>query len=825
MQSALRFPFCPLLVLALLAVAPPPVTAQCAAQWQAGDGTVGTSGPVFATTLWDPDGAGPLPPKLAVGGAFVLAGPIVANHIALYDPATSTWEALGAGMNGNILALTTLPNGDLLAAGTFTLAGGVTASNVARWDGSTWTPVGVVSSGSALTGDVSAVAVMANGDLIAGGSFTNSGFASVSYIARWNGSYWEPLGAGVTGGVYALLPLANGDLIVAGVLSSAGGMPVNRVARWDGTSWLPLGTGVGSQVNALTLAANGDLVVGCQSSPYARSWNGTTWTSLGTGPGQRVNALLTLPNGDVVAGGYWNGMVSRWDGTSWSPIGTGFGPQFNSEVESLALLPNGDLIAAGSFLTANTAAANYIARWNGATWAHVSPGIDSEVNAILALPDGDVVIGGTFTVAGAVAANRIARWNGATWSPLGSGLNWIVQALTRMPNGDLIAGGAFTTAGGMSAVSIARWNGVAWAPLGSGMNYPVHALTVMPNGDLIAAGYFSVVGGVAANRIARWNGTTWAPLGSGMDQAVHAMVVLPNGDLVAGGIFTTAGGVSAAGVARWDGSAWSPLGSGLGTCYSLHVTPQGALVAGGWASAVRRWDGAAWVPLGIASASEVHGLMSLPSGDLVAGGVAVSGPYLSRWNGTTWTSISGGLGGLPANYISALALRADGELLVGGRFVTAGGLPSAYFARQRSTCPATASSQGTGCVSSGGGNTLTATTLPWVDATFRATGTGLPNLAIVVAVTSFTAIPQGALPLLSVFPQAPAGCDLLVAPDILQAYVTTTGVVESSLLLPNTPPIVGLTFRHQMIPIELDGMGNWVSITATNALQLTAGQF
>ena len=94
-----------------------------------------------------------------------------------------------------------------------------------------------------------------------------------------------------------------------------------------------------------------------------------------------------------------------------------------------------------------------------------------------------------------------------------------------------------------------------------------------------------------------------------------------------------------------------------------------------------------------------------------------------------------------------------------------------------------------------------------------------------IATTSVTPIAQGVLPLASVFPQALADCDLLVAPDILEGLVTTTGTAQSSLFLPNAPPLVGVTFYHQMVPFELDALGNWITITATNSLQLTAGKF
>jgi hypothetical protein len=94
-----------------------------------------------------------------------------------------------------------------------------------------------------------------------------------------------------------------------------------------------------------------------------------------------------------------------------------------------------------------------------------------------------------------------------------------------------------------------------------------------------------------------------------------------------------------------------------------------------------------------------------------------------------------------------------------------------------------------------------------------------------VTLTSVTSVPQGVAPLSAAFSQAGPGCDVLVQPDILGALVTFTGTAESSLFLPNSPPLVGVTFFHQMVPIEVDGGGAWVSVTATNALQLTAGAF
>src|SRR5436190_2956429 len=58
---------------------------QCQPQWLPGEGIPGVNGTVYATTTWDPDGPGPQPELLVVGGLFTLAGATLANNIAAWD--------------------------------------------------------------------------------------------------------------------------------------------------------------------------------------------------------------------------------------------------------------------------------------------------------------------------------------------------------------------------------------------------------------------------------------------------------------------------------------------------------------------------------------------------------------------------------------------------------------------------------------------------------------------------------------------------------------------------------------------------------------------
>jgi hypothetical protein len=81
-----------------------PVAAQCPEQWLTGHGIPGVNGEVNAVVKWDPDGAGPKPELLVVGGNFTTAGTVRANRIAAWDG--TAWQTLGAGIsNGQVLAL------------------------------------------------------------------------------------------------------------------------------------------------------------------------------------------------------------------------------------------------------------------------------------------------------------------------------------------------------------------------------------------------------------------------------------------------------------------------------------------------------------------------------------------------------------------------------------------------------------------------------------------------------------------------------------------------------------------------------------------------
>ncbi|HMN41577.1 MAG TPA: GC-type dockerin domain-anchored protein [Phycisphaerales bacterium] len=748
--------------LATLFSAGAPARAQCPGRWVPGEGLPGLSGNVF-TVASLPGG------DTVAGGAFSVAGAASAPNIARWNPAAARWSAIGAGLNASVFATAVLPDGDLIVGGMFTHSGASPLGGVARLNPATnaWSPLGAGVTG----GDVNALAVAPGGEVYVAGNFSTAGSLVVSGIARWSSTtgQWSALGQSPNRGFNAVAVHPGGDVYVGGNFGP-NGFSALGVARWSPatSTWSTLGPGLaGGAVNALAILPGGDVVAGGQflsvpgapalSVPAIARWNPatSTWSALGagiTGQSRRVNALLTLPGGDFLAAGDFGSAgaspasnIARWTDSagSWSPVAGGT----NGPVTALASTPSGpsagEVIVGGGFsLAAGTSAstpgvlpvANIAKlRPSPAIWSALGSAISGPVNAIAVLPagpagaaaNGDLIVAGSFLRAGPIAASNVARWNPThgEWASLGSGLNATASAAVALPTGDAIVGGQFTTAGGVAANRIARWNASAsaWSALGPGITGPavgarVLALAALPNGTIVAGGGFTNAGAALAIDIAMFDPTssTWSAMGSGLDNLVYALAALPGGDAIAGGAFSASGSIQLSGIARWNATSrtWSPLGPGVnGTVYALTVVPSSSgtrvIVAGAFSTAggvsansIASWnaDTGAWSPLGAfgggvePTISSVAAIPAFPA-DLVVGGTFLSASgvpaqRVARWNSTarTWSPLGSGATGGSVNAVAAI-LR--GDILIGGGFTSAGGTPASSFARwtTQPVCP------------------------------------------------------------------------------------------------------------------------------------------
>ncbi len=366
-------------------LAPSVAIAQCEPRWINGIGSPGADSWVTAMAHWDPDGSGPDPSVLVLGGWFQNAGGVLANCIVTWNPANGEWATLGSGIGYYVGALAVLANNDLVAGGWFDSIGSVPARGIARWDGHSWSALGSGVSRESYDSGVNALAVLPDGSLIAAGKFESAGNVSVHHIARWDGTTWSDLDGGMGGDhpeVEALAVLPDGSLIAGGSFTSAGGEPIEQLARWHDSNWSIVGS------NFVESAGSGG-----------------------------VHALTVLPDGTLVAGGklstggVWpRGYAAMLDGTSWSLLGSGT----NLEVLTLAARPNGDLVAGGNFGIAGGVAASGVALWShdNLAWSALGAGLTSVggVFSLGTLSNGDVIAGGFFRSVGGMPANNIARW-------------------------------------------------------------------------------------------------------------------------------------------------------------------------------------------------------------------------------------------------------------------------------------------------------------------------------------------------------------------------------------------------------------------------------
>jgi hypothetical protein len=468
---------------------------------------------------------------LYVGGYSTLAGATPVSGIAKWDGAN--WAALGSGLTGGSAVALSIAsfNGLACAVGAFTNAGGVSATGIATWNGSLWSAAGNLSS-------TAYRAVASGGKLYVGGTFAAAGGVWVNDIASWDGTQWSALatpgwGNGVQSTVTALASDGT-NLYAGGYFTYAGRTNASYIARFDGKNWQPLGAGLNNRVAALAVTNNrvyaGGYFTGTadgQSLHYIGCWDGTNWNSLGDAGGL-VYALAVSTNGIYAAGTYYTGtqygspFFNRWDGTNWQNAinftndNTFFAVPLSDPVGYDAIAIQGANVYLGGNIQGFTQIDPDVLPWVGTNCLNImrfdgndygwimGTGLNNLVVAIAAVGT-NVYVAGTFTTAGDIAANQIAKWAGNTWSSvngsvIGSGT---VLALTTIGN-NLYAGGTFTNIGGVTASHIARWDGTNWSALGSGITGTVSTLAAF-GPDVYAGGSVRRAGDKNAYNVGHWN--------------------------------------------------------------------------------------------------------------------------------------------------------------------------------------------------------------------------------------------------------------------------------------------------------------------------------
>lgn len=576
----------------------------------------------------------------------------------------------------------------LYAGGDFNIGGSNPATDLAVWDGTSWSGVGNggISGGAFDFPYVTSLAVHDDGTgerLYIGGQFTLAGGQAIQNLATWDGNSFQAAGEpnNVVLALHSMELAGTPALFAGGFFSSVGGTAANTIAGLTPGGWVSMGTSsIFADVRAL---ASFDF---------------------GSGP-----VLVVGGNGFQVAGSTSSG-VSSFDGTGWSQVGD----PFFGTVEDFAVADLGsgpELFLGGWLKKQNGDPADHLAHLSGGAWVEIGGGTSNTVDCLGSFTFGQesrLVIGGNFATAGMVYTNGYATWDGSEFEPSGTGLNGWAHSLEPDPFGSgLIVAGDFDGAGDQTLAGIARFESGAFSPLGGSDGF-LRSLTSFDFGagpELVAGGRFAAMGGIDARNVGRFDGTDWHPLGAGLwgsfNSTVEDLMVFDDGSgpaLIAGGSFTESDGVPIHLVGRWDGALWQPFGSGLagpgavGRVYELAVFDDGngpELYAGGLINShgegVSRWDGSGWHDLdgGLQSFStsdaRAFAVFDDGTGPALyvggrfesAGSAAISSPNIARWQNGAWTAVAGGLPGVIVESLVVHDVGAGPQLFAGGSSTSA----------------------------------------------------------------------------------------------------------------------------------------------------------
>ncbi|QQS07817.1 MAG: hypothetical protein IPK69_07285 [Phycisphaerales bacterium] len=646
-----------------LGVVASPAAAQCEPHWIPNGSAPGTDGSVTAFASFDPDGPGPQALQVYIGGQFSQVTGVPASNIARWDTATGLIEPLGTGVNGSVNAIAVLPNGDVIVGGTFTTAGNRLCRSIARWNGTTWSPLAEgVRQNDVAPGTVNALATLSDGTLVVGGLFSRAGSQPCTNIASWFDDTWSAMGSDSAGAIRAIVVDSHDTIYIGGTFAVTGPPATYGLARWRGDTWEAVPGWYGGNIYGMALHASGDLIV----------------------------------TGDMTVGtSFYNS--ARFDGAVWTPAYLNSGGFNRSYGRTAAPLANGDVAIVTEYYDGYSTSSG-ISRWDGEAWTNINfISVSSNnpiVKAVFALPSGDLLVGGLFTnPSNSVSSRGLARITNAGWERfMGDSFNATISTATTLSNGAIVVGGSFTRMGARTMNHVALWNGRTWQSLGDGLPYIVLSLASTPDGEIIAGGWFNVNGMNVSNVVSRWTGNAWEPVGpamtngdaggtSSLNPRINDIAVLDTGDIVVAGRFQHAGGASLNGVARWDGTLWQPYqGTPTLEYYCLLARSPNDIYAGP-ATQLRHWIDNRWQPVqpvlpsGISGAF-IYDLAETPSGDIIAIGrfgaaAGASTENIIRWRGTTVIPTPGlGVPNSPSQSARTIAVVGNDEYYAGGNFYT-----------------------------------------------------------------------------------------------------------------------------------------------------------
>ncbi|MBE9575771.1 T9SS type A sorting domain-containing protein [Flavobacterium proteolyticum] len=342
------------------------------------------------------------------------------------------------------------------------------------------------------------------------------------------------------------------------------------------------------------------------------------------------------------------------------------------------------------------------------------PGFDGSVYASAIQSDGKILVGGIFYSYRGLSTKFLTRLNpdgsvDTSFSFGGSGFNGVVFSIDIQSDGKILVGGAFTTFNGEFASRIIRLNpdGSKDTSFVAGFNSIVHSIVVQNDGKILVGGEFTYNNGIG-NRLVRLNSNGIIDVGfytgTGFSiQSVRAIALQTDGKIIVGGDFQSFNGEVVNKIVRLNSNGFRDYSFNTGTGFNYNslapppiicitIQTDGKILIGGTFSTYNgvfrdgiirlNIDGTIDSSFNIETgfSGNVHSIKLQTDGKIVVGGDFISYNNINSINKIARLNIDGTFdntfntqGGFN-NAVTCLSIQNDGNIIVGGHFISYDGL-------------------------------------------------------------------------------------------------------------------------------------------------------
>ncbi|MCD0464571.1 T9SS sorting signal type C domain-containing protein [Flavobacterium sp. ENC] len=524
--------------------------------------------------------------KIILVGSFTKYNNVTVNRIAriLPDGALDTSFSTGTGSPLSITDVKILADDKMLLTGNFTVFNGIAANRIVRLF-----PDGQVdqsfNTGTAFNDDVNAIAIQADGKIIAGGKFTAYNEITANRIIRLHPDGTPDTtflsGSGLSKDAVQVIKIdASGTITIGGSFNGFyNNSEVSRLffLNQDGTLKNDFYNGSGPEsASVLALeSAKGSWYIGGSFSVFDGQNQGrlakinadgeydTGYLSAGIGFNNSVLQVLALENKQTMVFGNFNKFNGKYSSKIARLLENGtlddtfnVGQQgANNVIKTAVQQVDGKIIFSGNFTRYNESACSRIARIlaDGTVDEkfNTGSGFNSQVYAMAIQPDQKIIVGGNFSLYNSAPANRIIRLlpsglPDASFN-VGLGANAIIYAILLQPDGKILVGGRFTSFDDHPVSGLVRLNTNGSIDssfnTGTGFDKNVYALNLQSDQKIIVGGSFLMYNGISQKRILRLhpNGDLDSTFDSGTGFSkgdVLSILIQPDDRILLGGTFS-----------------------------------------------------------------------------------------------------------------------------------------------------------------------------------------------------------------------------------------------------------------------------------------------